>query len=181
MGPTTDTDPEPTPRPTTTPGVLRWDEADQGQLRSLLERLGLRVLDCGPGARIPGSYWGEPEAGLVGSRVYVRPDTPVHSLLHEACHCVCMDPRRRAVLDTDAGGDYAEEDAVCYLQILLAAGIPSMGTDRMLADMDAWGYTFRLGSARAWFERDAGEAQDWLRRHGLIDQAGRPTWSVRQT
>ena len=24
--------------------------------------------------------------------------------------------------------------------------------------MDAWGYTFRLGSARAWFENDADDA-----------------------
>jgi hypothetical protein len=24
--------------------------------------------------------------------------------------------------------------------------------------LDAWGYTFRLGSARAWFERDAEDA-----------------------
>ena len=50
----------------------------------------------------------------------------------------------------------------------------------MLADMDAWGYTFRLGSAQAWFERDAADARDWLRSHGLIDEAGGATWSVRR-
>jgi hypothetical protein len=46
--------------------------------------------------------------------------------------------------------------------------------------MDAWGYSFRLGSARAWFEEDADEARGWLQRHGLTDGAGRPTWSVRR-
>jgi hypothetical protein len=128
-----------------------------------------------PGAPLPGSYWGEPEAGLVGARLYVRPDTPVHSALHEACHYICMDGARRGVLDTDAGGDYAEEDAVCYLQILLANEIPSVGRARMLADMDAWGYTFRLGSAEAWLAGDAEDAQVWLLGEGLIDAVGRPT------
>jgi hypothetical protein len=143
-------------------------------------RFGLEIRDCPPGAPIPGSYWGESEAGLVGRGIYVRSDTPVHSLLHEACHFLCMDPARRLALHTDAGGDYAEEDAVCCLQILLAGEVPGLGPDRMMADMDAWGYTFRLGSARAWFEEDAAEARGWLQRHGLTDGAGRPSWSVRR-
>ena len=66
-----------------------------------------------------------------------------------------MDAGRRRGLDTDAGGDYDEENAVCYLQILLADELPGFGRARMMADMDAWGYSFRLGSAQAWFERDA--------------------------
>ena len=41
-------------------------------------------------------------AGLIGSRLFVRDDTPVHSLLHEGCHYICMDSARRARLDTDA-------------------------------------------------------------------------------
>ncbi len=28
--------------------------------------------------------------------------------------------------------------------------------------MDAWGYSFRLGSTRAWFEGDAQDARAWL-------------------
>ena len=48
----------------------------------------------------------------------------------------------------DAGGDDAEENAVCYLQILWADALPGFGRERMFLDMDAWGYTFRLGSAR---------------------------------
>jgi hypothetical protein len=90
-----------------------------------------------------------------------------------------MDPGRRAGLHTDAGGDYAEEDAVCYLQILLAGEIPGLGQARMLADMDAWGYTFRLGSAGAWFVGDAQDARRWLHAHGLIDACGRPTGRLR--
>ncbi|MGE5154274.1 MAG: hypothetical protein ACM3ST_09680 [Bdellovibrio bacteriovorus] len=177
LSPTTSTSQTPLRAPAQ--AILRWDEAEQGPVRALLARFGLEVLDGAPESPIPGSYWGESEAGLVGSRIFVRPDTPLHSLLHEACHYVCMDAQRRAALDTDAGGDYAEEDAVCYLQILLADEIPGLGRERMLRDMDAWGYTFRLGSARAWFEADASDARDWLSRRGLIDEAGRPTWFVR--
>jgi hypothetical protein len=128
---------------------------------------------------IPGSWWGECEAGLKGTGVYARADTPLHSVLHEACHYVCMTVPRRAVLDTDAGGDHDEENGVCYLQVLLAGEIPGFGRARMLADMDAWGYSFRLGSARAWFEQDAHDARDWLRRHALIDLEDRPTWRLR--
>ena len=39
---------------------------------------------------------------------------------------------------------------------------------RVLADMDAWGYTFRLGSAAAYVEGDADEAWAWLQRAGLV-------------
>ncbi len=49
----------------------------------------------------------------------------------------------------------------------------------MMRDMDAWGYSFRLGSAGAWFERDADDARHWLSIRGLIDAGGRPTWMRR--
>jgi hypothetical protein len=165
-------------QPATAP--LTWSETDRGAVTAMLARYGMEVVECPPGRTIPGSYWGESEAGLIGDRLYVRPDTPLHSVLHEACHSLCMDGTRRAALHTDAGGDYAEEDAVCYLQILLADGIPGMGRARMFADMDAWGYTFRLGSAQSWFEQDAAEARDWLYQHGLTDAAERPTWTPRR-
>lgn len=38
--------------------------------------------------------------------------------------------------------------------------------------MDAWGYTFRLGSASAYVEHDADDAWRWLREHGLVDADG---------
>lgn len=149
---------------------------DGDSLAALLARYGLELAWVDDGAAIPGSYWGAPEAGLRASTVYARRDTPVHSLLHESCHAVCMDDARRRVLDTDAGGDAAEENAVCYLQIVLARELPEVGCARLMDDMDRWGYSFRLGSARAWFERDAEDARRWLVERGLLDGRGRPVW-----
>jgi len=100
----------------------------------------------------------------------LRPDTPVHSALHEACHWICADHGRRASLHTDAGGDDLEECAVCYLQVLLAEALPGYSRARMLADMDAWGYSFRLGTARAWFEGDAADARAWLAARALLPE-----------
>lgn len=154
--------------------VLTCGDVDAQALAILVGECGLRLEWVDAGAAIPGSYWGEPEAGLIGDRLLVRADTPAHSALHEACHYVCMPEERRGGLHTNAGGDYAEENGVCYLQILLAERLPEMGMDRMCADMDAWGYTFRLGSAGAWFERDAEDARDWLHRRGLLDIPGAP-------
>ena len=152
----------------------------QLELGVLLDRYGLELRLVGEGEPLPGSYWGDSEAGLSGRRLFARRDTPVHSILHEACHYICVTPERRVGIDTDAGGDYDEENGVCFLQILLADHVPKVGRDRMLADMDAWGYTFRLGSARAWFENDAAETRAWLRRHLLIDPDDKPTWRLRE-
>ena len=140
-----------------------------GRVRELLERFGLEAIQLPLGSAIDGSYWGESEAGLVGDRLYVRADTPLHSVLHEASHYVCMDRARRSALNRDAGGDHAEENAVCYLQILLADEIAGMSSQQMCRDMDAWGYTFRLGSALAWFARDADDARRWLLAQRIID------------
>jgi hypothetical protein len=152
--------------------LLRVDQGFEPMLARLLSGYGLELIRVAAGAVIPGSYWGESEAGLIGGKLYVRDDTPVHSALHEACHFICMDEARRAQLDRDAGGDYDEENAVCYLQILLADRLTGVGRSRLCRDMDAWGYTFRLGSARAWFDNDAEDARKWLQRRGLIDASG---------
>ena len=135
--------------------------------RALLAGYGLTLHRVADGAPIPGSYWGEPEAGVIASDVYVRDDTPVHSLLHEACHLIVLPPQRRALVHTDATDSVEEEDATCYLQIVLADQLPGVGRDRLMADMDAWGYSFRLGSTRAWFEHDADNARDFLEMRGL--------------
>lgn len=149
--------------------VLCVADIDAAELRELLARYGLRCIELDANEPIPGSYWGEREAGLIGAAIYFRADTPVHSVLHEACHFICMDDERRARLHRDAGGDFDEENAVCYLQILLADRIVGMGRARMCADMDAWGYTFRLGGAAAWFKQDAEDAYEWLIARGLLD------------
>ncbi|NII11668.1 hypothetical protein [Oleiagrimonas sp. C23AA] len=135
---------------------------------ALLAGYGLRLHRVEDGQPIPGSYWGEPEAGIIGCDVYARDDTPVHSLLHEACHLIVLPPERRAAVHTDATDSIEEEDASCYLQIVLADALPGVGRAQLMADMDAWGYSFRLGSTQAWFSHDADDARRWLIGHQLL-------------
>lgn len=161
--------------------VIRCGDLPGDALEGVLSAYGIRSARVGAGEDIPGSYWGEPEAGLVGDCLYLRDDTPIHSALHEACHLICMSPERRADLQGNAGGDYQEENGVCYLQILLSGYIPGMGRERMWRDMDEWGYSFRLDSASEWFHRDAEDARAWLEHHGLVDRRGLPTWRKRGT
>jgi hypothetical protein len=159
--------------------VLQLNAIDRLSLQMLLDRYGLALHLVAPDEIIPGSYWGEREAGLIASKIFARLDTPVHSVLHESAHFICMTPERRAGLDTDAGGDEAEESAVCYLQIILAQSLPNVGSARMCRDMDEWGYTFRLGSAARWFDEDAEDACEWLIRHGILDPKRCSTYACR--
>lgn len=160
--------------------VVRVGDEPHAEVRALVERYGAALRLLAPGETVPGSYWGESEAGLRGDQLFVRADTPLHSLLHELSHYICMTAERRTGLDRDAGGDDDEECAVCYLQILLADELAQLGRERMLSDMDAWGYSFRLGSARAWFEQDAADACIWLRRHGVVGVTMKPTFLLRR-
>jgi len=159
--------------------MLLVNAIDRLSLEMLLDRYGLALHLVAPEEIIPGSYWGEREAGLIGAKIFARLDTPLHSVLHESAHFICMTPERRAGLDTDAGGDDAEESAVCYLQLILSDLLPNVGRERMYGDMDAWGYSFRLGSTAAWFAGDAEDARGWLIRHGLLDPQGRITYACR--
>jgi hypothetical protein len=154
--------------------VLRLADIPSAAIESLLAQYGLSLARVADGEVIPGSYWGDEEAGIIGSTVYARGDTPVHSVLHEAGHLIVLPPERRAETHTDATDSIAEEDAVCYLQIVLGGSLPDVGRERVMADMDAWGYTFRLGSALAWFEQDAENARDWLIARGLLTSGGEP-------
>ena len=153
--------------------MLTLAEIDSDAIAALLARYGLALVRVPDGEAIPGSFWGECEAGLIGSTVYARGDTPVHSLLHEAGHLIVLPPEKRATVHTDATDSIDEENAVCVLQTLLADALPGVGADRVLADMDAWGYTFRLGSARAYVEHDADDAWTWLARAGLVEPGTR--------
>ena len=147
--------------------VLRLRDIDIDAARRLLAGFALELIEVEAGQPIPGSYWGDDEAGVIASRVYARPDTPVHSLLHEACHLIVLPPERRAQVHTDATDSQIEEDATCCLQIILADRLPGVGRARLMADMDAWGYSYRLGSTRAWFEQDAEDARAFLASLGL--------------
>ena len=160
--------------------VLLYQNINPENLKILLKHYGMDIKNIADNENIPGSFWQPPEAGLIDNTLFVRGDTPVHSALHETCHYICMDETRRNRLDTDAGGGYQEEDAVCYLQILLSDLIPEMGQARMFEDMDSWGYSFRLGSARSWFEADAEDARAWLISHEIIDSNNSPSFKVRK-
>lgn len=151
----------------------------RSEITLLLDRYEIELVLEADDSAITGSFWGDSEAGIVGTRVYVRNDTPIHSLLHEAAHIICMTAARRAGLDRDAGGDDLEEAAVCYLQVVLADELECVGRERLMSDMDAWGYSFRLGSTREWFGRDAEDAMGFLINHGLLSAAGRPTFVLR--
>ncbi len=152
-----------------TNSVLTLADINFDDAVGLLASFGLKLVHIADGEQIPGSYWGESEAGIIGSRVNARGDTPVHSLLHEACHLIVLPPERRISVHTNATDSIEEEDAVCVLQALLGNALPGASYERVLADMDAWGYTFRLGSARAYVEHDAEAAWGWLEARGLID------------
>ena len=111
--------------------VCCYSDSEPSALVLLLARYGMTIRRQPGGEAIPGSYWGESEAGLIGNTLLLRDDTPLHSILHEACHYICMDDGRRDGLETDAGGGYDEENAVCYLQIILADEIPDFGMIRL--------------------------------------------------
>ena len=159
--------------------MLRLSNIDRPAVARLLAGYGLDMRLVAAGEAIDGSFWGDSEAGLRGNTLFARHDTPLHSILHEAAHYICMSPERRVGLDRDAGGDDAEESAVCYLQLLLADALAGAGRERLFVDMDAWGYSFRLGSSKAWFEQDARDAQRWLLERGIIDMQSKLTGALR--
>ncbi len=159
--------------------MLAVGDVPRASLDSLLQKYGLELrlqADC---EQITGSYWGGAEAGIVGKTVYVRADTPIHSLLHETCHIVCMTPNRRKQLNRDAGGDDLEEVAVCFLQLVLAEHIVGVGRERIMRDMDTWGYSFRLGDTKSWYANDADDARKWLIDRGLLSADGEATFRLR--
>lgn len=153
--------------------VLLLRDISVTHVASLLARYDLQLELVEDNTPIPGSYWGDPEAGVIAHVVHARNDTPVHSLLHEAAHLIVLPRECRDTVHTDATDSIEEEDAVCVLQVLLGDALPDVGCDRILADMDVWGYTFRLGSAAAYVLSDADDAWTWLRQRGLADDEAR--------
>ena len=160
--------------------TINVEQIDVTEIITLLNQYKLTLNIVGEDEVIPGSFWGDEEAGLINDQVYARPDTPIHSLLHESCHYICMDEERRNSLHTNAGGTANEENAVCYLQILLSEKLSFMGREKMMRDMDSWGYNFRLGSCKAWFEKDTSDEYQWLLSHKLITPNNSPTFNLRK-
>ncbi len=160
--------------------ILTCADIELSQLQQLLEKYGLLIHSVNDNEKIPGSWLGEPEAGIIKNNLYIRNDTPVHSALHESCHYICMDNTRRKNLHTNVGGDFDEENAVCYLSILLSEAINGFGQKRMLKDMDEWGYTFRLGSSKKWFKEDAEDAFEWLLTNKIILADSTPSGLIRE-
>jgi len=78
-------------------------------------------------------------------QVYARADTPVHLVLHEAGHIICMDAARRARLGHDAAASTPKKTRF-LLQIVLAGNWRL--TSAICADMDAWATPFRLGRSQ---------------------------------
>ena len=115
--------------------VITLAEVDRDAVAALLQQHELELVAVPAGQPIPGSFWGDEEAGIIGSSVFARPDTPIHSLLHEACHLIVLPPERRALVHTDATDSIDEEDAACYLQIMLADRLPGVGRARLMADI----------------------------------------------
>jgi len=111
--------------------ILQISDIKAGVVNQLLGRYGLVAEYVPDAVPITASFWGAPEAGIVGRQVFIRGDTPVHSLLHEVCHIICMSAERRDSLYRDAGGNDLEESAVCYLQVILADFMTGVGRARI--------------------------------------------------
>src|SRR3569833_2073887 len=76
--------------------VVTCGEIQLSALQDVLSPYGIDVLPVPDAQPIPGTHFGDPEAGLIAHRLYIRSATPVHSALHDACHYLCMASARRA-------------------------------------------------------------------------------------
>lgn len=159
--------------------MVYYKNLNPDSIQQLLDHYGLQLERIKLGEDIPHSFWGAPEAGRIKNSLYIRGDTPVHSILHEACHYVCMPSNQRAITQIDAKGSTTEENATCFLQILISDHIAGYSRSQLMKDMDDWGYSFRLGSAKAWFSKDSEDAQQWLLRESIINTYNLPTWNMR--
>lgn len=159
--------------------MIQYQNLSPHTIQALLDRYGITIQCVNRIDDIPYSFWGNPEAGRLAEQLFIREDTPVHSLLHESCHYICMPSEQRNQKVIDAKGSAMEENACCYLQILLADKLHGYDREQLMQDMDAWGYSFRLGSARRWFSQDAQEVKDWLINCEIIDQQSEITWQLR--
>tara|TARA_B110000438_G_C15626854_1_gene569117 strand:- start:150 stop:641 length:492 start_codon:yes stop_codon:yes gene_type:complete len=149
------------------------------ELNNLINKYHFKLKILADHETIPASFWGDPEAGLIGKTIFVKKITPLHSFFHEFSHLICMTENRRISLTKDAKSDDEEESAVCYLQILLADYLIGVNPNLLMKDMDDWGYSFRLGSTQAWFQNDSCDSRKWLQKENILDEKGSITWVLR--
>ena len=159
--------------------MFHYSELKNDALRPILSAYSMRIIELAENQDIPYSFWGETEAGRLGNTLYVRVDTPLHSVLHELCHYICMPATERTKDLVDAAGSAAEENACCFLQIILAEFIDGYDQSRLFQDMDAWGYSFRLGSAIRWYTEDAEDTREWLIEKHILLANNQPSWQLR--
>jgi hypothetical protein len=159
--------------------MYRLKQLTSQAIAPILARYQLQLSLVPDDKDIPYSFWGAPEAGRRHSVLYVRGDTPIHSILHEASHFVCMCESQRKKDAINVGGTAAEENATCYLQIILADCVDNIDRYQLMHDMDRWGYSFRLGSTARWFSADSEDAREWLLEKMIINQQNQPTWKLR--
>ena len=156
-----------------------FDKIDTDSLRTVLSFYGIELVEVGKHLSIPYSIWETSEAGRRKNKLYVLGDTPIHSILHETGHFVCMSKKQRCSDTIDAKGSFEEENATCYLQILLSDHVDGFNRKLHLINMDEWGYAFRLGSAAKWCCQDAEDAKSWLQSRQIIDRNECVTWKLR--
>ena len=159
--------------------MICFKNINTSSLVAVLNLYGVEINEVEEHLTIPHSFWGAPEAGRRNNTLYVRFDTPIHSILHETCHFVCMPKNQRYLDEIDAAGSTIEESACCYLQLLISDHIEGFTREEHMKNMDEWGYSFRLGSAATWFYRDADDARKWLLEQMIIDQHDQITWKLR--
>ncbi len=141
---------------------------------------GARLERVPAGAAIPGSYWGDTEAGLdrqhrVRARRHARAFVPARALslhLHgRRAPCRARDRRRRHATTRSAAS------ATC--RCCSPSGSTASAQRAACATWTRGATRFREGSARAWFDGDGAHARAWLLDHGLVDSAGQPTLRLR--
>ena len=159
--------------------MRRLNNTSSVAVSTLLTRYQLQLKQVAADDAIPFSFWGTPEAGRYLSTLYARADTPIHSILHEAAHYICMPETQRQLSQIDAQGSTSEENACCYLQIVLAEHIQDVNRHILMHDMDQWGYSFRLGSTARWFYADSEDTRQWLIKHQILTCENQPTWKLR--
>ncbi len=159
---------------------MYYKNLDSGSVKTVLGHYGIEINCVAADEEIPHSFWGAPEAGRKQNHLYIRGDTPIHSILHEACHYICMPATQRLQTQVDAKGSTMEENATCFLQILLSDYLENYDRSQLMQDMDDWGYSFRLGSANAWFSQDADEVCQWLKKRQIINLENEITWQLGQ-